>query len=52
MNGLEILKGDILLQNGLVKDVGDVDAKLLQHIDPKDLVTIDAHGSWISPGFA
>lgn len=52
MNGLEILNGDVLLENGLIKDVGVIDTGLLNRIRAEDLVTVDANGAWVSPGYA
>ncbi|GJE95451.1 carbohydrate esterase family 9 protein [Phanerochaete sordida] len=50
LNGLEILEGDILLQNGLVKSVGVLDDTSLANLRAEDLVEIDANGAWVSPG--
>lgn len=49
INGLEILKGDLLLDQGLIKAVGKLDNALLRGL--KDLVVYDAHGAWVSPGY-
>ncbi|KAI0643970.1 composite domain of metallo-dependent hydrolase [Trametes meyenii] len=46
--GLEILKGDILLDQGLIKRVGRVDRKLLE--DYQELHHVDAEGRWVTPG--
>ena len=51
LNGLEIIKGDILLQNGLIKDVGIIDNELLRRVKAEELVDIDANGAWVSPGY-
>lgn len=48
VGGLEVLKGDVLLDQGLIKAVGHVDNALLRGL--KDLVIYDAHGAWVSPG--
>ncbi|THG99949.1 hypothetical protein EW026_g2520 [Hermanssonia centrifuga] len=48
VGGLEILKGDILVTNGLIKGVGVIDKDYLAALD--DVVTIDASGAWVSPG--
>jgi len=45
-NGGDVVHGDILLQNGLIKSVGDANTLL-----NKDNVTeIDAEGAWVTPG--
>lgn len=47
VNGLEIVKGDILLDKGLIKAVGlNVSAEQLA-----DVNTIDAKGAWVTPGY-
>ncbi|OCH88874.1 carbohydrate esterase family 9 protein [Obba rivulosa] len=48
VDGLEVLKGDILLDKGLIKEVGPIEGSLLESLD--DLVTLDAEGAWVSPG--
>ncbi|THH01236.1 hypothetical protein EW145_g6949 [Phellinidium pouzarii] len=49
VNGLEIIKGDILLDRGLIKGVGPISADVLHNLD-EELITIDAKGAWVSPG--
>ena len=46
---MEIVKGDILLDGGLIKHVGVVEDSLLEHY--ADLARIEAQGRWVSPGF-
>ncbi|KAI0062927.1 composite domain of metallo-dependent hydrolase [Artomyces pyxidatus] len=48
VEGLETLFGDILLADGLIKAVGEVDAAHLAAYE--DLATVDAQGAWVSPG--
>lgn len=48
VDGLEVLKGDILLDGGLIKSVGHVEQYVLDTYE--DLVTVDAAGAWVSPG--
>lgn len=48
MEGLEEIKGDILLDGGIVKAVGVVEQNMLAGLD--DLVKLNAHGAWVSPG--
>ena len=48
--GHEIIKGDILLDGGIIKGLGDIDNAVLQSLSIKDAVKIDAQGAWISPG--
>ncbi|OAX43328.1 composite domain of metallo-dependent hydrolase [Rhizopogon vinicolor AM-OR11-026] len=44
----EIFQGDILLDKGIIKFVGHASQDLLSRY--KDLVTLDAGGSWVTPG--
>lgn len=44
-NGHQVIHGDVLLENGLVKQVGNVELKGL-----KVGKTIDAKGAWLTPG--
>ncbi|KAL1759392.1 hypothetical protein FB107DRAFT_205135 [Schizophyllum commune] len=50
VDGLEIIKGDLLLDKGLVKGLGVVDPKVLALYEADALNTIDADGAWVSPG--
>lgn len=46
-NGTEFIFGDILLDNGLIKAVGYIPPRLLQH---PELQIEDAKGAWVTPG--
>lgn len=46
-SGQEVIKGDLLLDKGLIKAVGNV-KKLLD--DYKAITIFDATGAWVSPG--
>ena len=46
-NGTEIIYGDLLLDKGIVKAIGDVPRTLL-----RDVRTIDAGGAWVTPGLS
>ncbi|KAI0074162.1 carbohydrate esterase family 9 protein [Panus rudis PR-1116 ss-1] len=48
VNGLEVFNGDVLLNKGIIQAVGEIHTSLLAELD--GLVTIDANGSWLSPG--
>ncbi|CAL1706946.1 unnamed protein product [Somion occarium] len=48
LNGLEQFTGDVLLDGGIIRDIGDIDREFVARLD--DLVTIDANGAWLSPG--
>jgi hypothetical protein len=48
-NGTEILHGDILLENGLIRSIGDLHHTTLQD-HGVDLVVVDLNGSWVTPG--
>ncbi|KAF5344401.1 hypothetical protein D9756_011347 [Leucocoprinus leucothites] len=47
-DGKEVIRGDVLLDRGLVVDVGKIHDKHLQ--DLKRLDVIDAKGRWVTPG--
>ena len=49
VSGLEVFKGDILLDNGLVKRVGTIDPSAI--VGYTDIVRVDAGGKWVSPGY-
>lgn len=48
VNGLEIIEGDLLLDQGLIKAVGKITNKELEVYT--DLVTVDLDGAWVTPG--
>ena len=48
-NGTEIIYGDVLLENGLIKSISRFSVESLQAYG-SDLVVTDAKGSWITPG--
>ncbi|KAK0488713.1 carbohydrate esterase family 9 protein [Armillaria novae-zelandiae] len=50
VNGLEVVRGDILLDKGIIKAVGVIDPGALAAYTVQDLVTYDVGGAWISPG--
>ncbi|EGO27865.1 hypothetical protein SERLADRAFT_360423 [Serpula lacrymans var. lacrymans S7.9] len=47
-NGTEILFGDLLLDNGIIKAVGYVPEDLLS--TTTNLTIVDAQGAWVTPG--
>ncbi|EMD37373.1 hypothetical protein CERSUDRAFT_114046 [Gelatoporia subvermispora B] len=48
-NGTEVVHGDILLENGLIKQVGHIGRSALAAFKD-DLVTIDLKRAWVTPG--
>ncbi|KIM40067.1 hypothetical protein M413DRAFT_446222 [Hebeloma cylindrosporum] len=48
VSGHEVIVGDLLLDKGIIKEVGQVKRGVLDAYD--DLVVIDAGGAWITPG--
>ncbi|KAI0690094.1 carbohydrate esterase family 9 protein [Cytidiella melzeri] len=46
VEGLEIIKGDILLHNGLIKELGVIENTTAY----PDLEEVDANGAWATPG--
>lgn len=49
-NGTEIIRGDLLLEKGLVKGIGDLPRWILDSLDARNLTVVDAHGAWVTPG--
>ncbi|KAF8973201.1 carbohydrate esterase family 9 protein [Flammula alnicola] len=48
-NGTQVIKGDILLDKGLIKSIGHLhDARIQAY--GKDLIVVDAKGAWVTPG--
>ncbi|KAH8825118.1 carbohydrate esterase family 9 protein [Flagelloscypha sp. PMI_526] len=43
-NGTEVLHGDIFIDQGLVKEIGNVEAQSIR--------ALDAEGSWVTPGIS
>ncbi|KAI0949512.1 hypothetical protein AcW1_009102 [Taiwanofungus camphoratus] len=48
VQGLEVVRGDLFLDQGLIKAVGHVGPEVLNTY--RDVVTVDAHGWWVTPG--
>lgn len=48
-NGTEVIRGDILIENGIFKSVGPISRDALDAFG-NDLIIIDAKNSWITPG--
>ena len=51
VNGLETIKGDVVLDKGLVKAVGVVPKTLLKSLEQESFDVIDAKGAWLTPGY-
>jgi hypothetical protein len=49
VSGREVIVGDLLLDKGLVKSVGNIDQHVLDAYGD-DLVTTNVQGAWVSPG--
>ena len=48
-NGTEVIQGDILMDNGIIKNIGYVQSRSLE-LYGKRLMVLDAKGAWITPG--
>jgi len=48
-DGYEVVIGDLLLEKGLIKEVGEVDQVVLDSYS--DLKVINAGGAWVTPGY-
>ncbi|CDO69917.1 hypothetical protein BN946_scf184568.g3 [Trametes cinnabarina] len=46
-NGTEVVYGDIFLDKGLIRRIGDIPDILYTE---KDTYVVDAHGAWVTPG--
>lgn len=49
-NGLDIVTGDLLLDKGMIKAIGQVDPGVLASFASDELTSYDVHGAWVSPG--
>ncbi len=49
-NGTEVIFGDLLLDGGIIKAVGDIPKQALSQYDSGFLAVIDANEAWITPG--
>ncbi|KAI0085138.1 hypothetical protein BDY19DRAFT_457969 [Irpex rosettiformis] len=52
VKGLEVVKGDVLLEGGIIKSVGvDIDEDELAKLEgSKDMKVINGNGRWLTPG--
>lgn len=48
-NGTEVVSGDILLDNGMIMDLGKINPSLLQAYG-SGIEVINARGKWVTPG--
>nr|VWO95035.1 Amidohydrolase family protein [Ganoderma boninense] len=48
-NGKEVLHGDLFLDGGLIKAIGNVPGEVLAARD--DVLVVEADGAWLTPGF-
>jgi hypothetical protein len=54
-DGTEVVHGDVFIDDGIIKGVGHFGRHYEEELKlngKKDLVVIDAKGSWLTPGFA
>lgn len=49
VSGFEVVKGDILVDQGLIQAIGGIEPTYLSSFS--HLVTVDAHGAWVTPGY-
>ena len=49
ISGHEVIVGDLLLDRGIIKEVGQIKRGVLNAYD--DLIIIDVGGAWITPGY-
>lgn len=48
VSGYEVVRGDILIDNGIIQAIGDIDDIRLRGVS--GLTTVDAAGAWVTPG--
>ena len=48
-NGTEVIQGDILMDNGIIKNIGYLQSGSLESYGTR-LMVLDAKGAWITPG--
>ncbi|TRM67641.1 hypothetical protein BD626DRAFT_423922 [Schizophyllum amplum] len=48
-NGSEVRKADLLLENGLVKSIGEL-FRVREEYETTELQVVDMHGAWVTPG--
>ncbi|KAG7441138.1 carbohydrate esterase family 9 protein [Guyanagaster necrorhizus] len=49
VSGSEVVRGDLLMDKGLIMEVGDIDPEVLDAFG-RELVVQDVGGAWVSPG--
>lgn len=49
VDGLETITGDLLIEGGIIKALGSMDASLLKQY--KAYEAVDAKGAWVTPGY-
>jgi hypothetical protein len=50
-NGTEVVRGDVLLERGVVRGVGSVPASMIASASAMcNLTVVDANGAWVTPG--
>lgn len=47
-NGTEIIRGDVLLDRGVIRGIGRIPARVIDNAE--NLTIIEAHGAWVTPG--
>ncbi|KAF9569103.1 carbohydrate esterase family 9 protein [Agrocybe pediades] len=47
-NGTEVIKGDLLLDKGIVKGIGKISRRVIDNTP--NLTVVDANGAWVTPG--
>lgn len=48
VSGFEVVRGDILIDQGLIQAIGDIEPSYLNGFT--GLFTVDANGAWVTPG--
>ncbi|KIJ23864.1 hypothetical protein M422DRAFT_62391 [Sphaerobolus stellatus SS14] len=49
-HGKQVIHGDLLLHQGIIKAFGDIPKHILDGIDKDQLTVLDAKGAWVTPG--
>lgn len=47
-NGTDVIRGDILLDKGIIKGIGEISGHVIDNTP--NLTTVNANGAWVTPG--
>ena len=47
-NGTDVIRGDILLDKGIIKGIGEISGRIIDNTP--NLTIVNANGAWVTPG--